>query len=103
MRAPSRTASDFDSCRATSGRARSIAVLLLLGLTLALIAAPNASADTTHPFLGSITFPTGSENVQPVGVDDEGNLIVWLNDQRAVAKYDVDGDPVAFSALSTNL
>ena len=79
---------------------RSIGAILSL-LLIGLFAAP-AHADTTHPFLGYITIPNGT-NPQPAGVDHEGNLIVWLNDQKAVAKYDVNGNPVNFTGLGTNI
>ncbi len=61
-----------------------------------------ATADTTHVFLKDITVATGG-GVEPEGVDAQGNLIVWLNEQHAVAKYDTNGNPVNFSALGTNM
>ena len=58
----------------------------------------------TRPTSSSKTssIATGG-GVEPEGVDAQGNLIVWLNEQHAVAKYDTNGNPVNFSALGTNM
>jgi len=88
------------------GRAVSRRLALLLGLLapFALIgfAASPAAADTTHKYLGQLTLASGG-NPQPEGIDSEGNIIVWLEDQEVVAKFDTDGNPVNFSALGTNM
>ena len=74
----------------------------LVALLLALAVGPAAaSADTTHVFQKYITL-AGAGDVQPEGVDSQGNLIVWDNAHHAVAKFDADGNPVNFSALGTN-
>ncbi len=70
-------------------------------MLLAVSVAP-ACATTTHPFLGTITLP-GSGNPQPEAVDGEGNLLVWLPQQREIAKFDPSGNPVNFSGLGTNV
>ena len=74
-----------------------LAAVLLVGLSASL-----AHADTTHPFLGHITLTDGT-NPQPMGVDNDGNLIIWLNDQKVVAKFDTDGNPVPFTGLGTHI
>jgi hypothetical protein len=79
---------------------RLLAALPVLALVLVLSPA-GASADTTHVFQKYITL-AGAGDVQPEGVDAQGNLIVWDNAHHAVEKYDIDGNPVPFSALGTN-
>ncbi len=79
------------------------AVLSFLGVALVMaLGSPAAMADTTHAFVKYITVASGGE-VEPEGVDDQGNLIVWLNEQHAVAKFDPNGNPVNFSALGSNV
>jgi hypothetical protein len=80
---------------------RLLIVVALGTVGLALGAGP-AMADTTHPFLGNIEGSFGSDP-QPMGVDGEGNLILWLDDQDAVAKFDTNGNPVNFTGLGTNI
>jgi hypothetical protein len=87
---------------ALGGRARQLLAVGALGLIITVLLAPTASADTTHPFLGYINIASGTDP-QPIGVDHDGNLIVWLNDQKAVAKFDTNGNPVNFSGLGTNI
>ena len=87
---------------AVAGRARPAAIATALGLVLISLLAPAAHADTTHPFLGYINIANGTDP-QPIGVDHAGNLIVWLNDQKEVAKFDVNGNPVNFTGLGTNV
>jgi hypothetical protein len=81
---------------------RAALTTMILGLAFAGASSATASADTTHPFLGYINISNGSDP-QPIGTDDSGNIVVWLNDQKAVAKYDTNGNPVNFSALGSNL
>lgn len=80
--------------------------LLLLGclavLCLGALGASSARAEYTNDFLGKITLAAGS-NPQPVGVDPDGNIIVYLEDQEVLEKFDSDGNPVNFSALGTNV
>jgi hypothetical protein len=61
-----------------------------------------ATADTTHVFLEYIEIP-GAENVEPVAVDKQGNLLVWLNGANHLAKFDTSGNPVNFSGLGTHI
>src|SRR4051794_24831391 len=70
-------------------------------LTVLAVGATAASADSTHVFQKYITL-SGAGDVQPEGVDAQGNLIVWDNAHHAVAKYGPAGNPVDFSALGTN-
>ena len=82
---------------ATRLLAPALAALCILAALPAL-----ASADTTHQFLGK--FPvSGTLNPQPSGVDANGNLIVWMADEKAIAKFDPSGNPVNFSGLGTNI
>jgi hypothetical protein len=81
--------------------ARAFVVSVVVAVLGAFTAFP-ALADTTHPFLGNITLASG-DNPQPSAVDDDGNLIVWLNDQKAVGKFDINGNPVNFTELGTHL
>jgi hypothetical protein len=77
-------------------------LIALAALLMALVVGPAAaSADTTHVFQKYITL-SGAGDVQPEGVDAQGNLIVWDNAHHAVAKYDPNGNPVDFSTLGTN-
>jgi hypothetical protein len=77
-----------------------VAVVGALALTVLLVTP--ASAATTHKLLGQVTLASGT-NPQPSGVDPEGNIIVFLDDQEVIAKYDPSGNPVNFSALGTNV
>jgi hypothetical protein len=77
-----------------------ITALLLLYLFSA--GAGSAQATTTHAYIHTITLP-GFADPQPEAVDNEGNLIVWLPQQREIAKFDTNGNPVNFSGLGTNV
>ncbi len=81
---------------------RRVLVGMLAALSLAALVAPSASAEFTHKYLGQITLASGTEP-QPFGVDAAGNILVWLDDQEVIAKYDTSGNPVNFSALGTNI
>ncbi len=94
--------SQVDQSGSAPRRSRAVLATMLIALAVAALGAGSAQADTTHPFLGYIDLANGS-NPQPIGVDDAGNLIVWLNDQKAVAKYDINGNPVNFTGLGTNM
>jgi hypothetical protein len=59
-------------------------------------------ATTTHPFIENITVANGG-GVQPEAFDENGNMIVWLNQEHTVAKFDTNGNPVAFTGLGTNV
>jgi hypothetical protein len=80
---------------------RALTALFAIALAMAL-GSSAATADTTHVFTKYITVANGG-NVEPEGVDSQGNLIVWLNDEHAVAKFDANGNPVNFSGLGTNM
>jgi hypothetical protein len=82
-------------------RARRVLALALALVTFGALTAAPANADITHKYLGQITLASGTQP-QPVGVDPAGNIIVWLDDQEVIAKYDPSGNPVNFSALGTN-
>ena len=83
------------------GATRALAALVAVAALLMALP-PLAAAQTTHPFLGKIELANG-QGPQPSGVDSEGNLIVWLENQEEVAKFDSNGNPVDFSALGTNI
>jgi hypothetical protein len=81
--------------------ARVLAAVTALAALLMVLPSP-AGAQTTHPFLGKIELANGSRP-QPSGVDSEGNIIVWLEQEEEVAKFDANGNPVNFSGLGTNI
>jgi hypothetical protein len=62
-----------------------------------------AHADTTHPYLGQLTLEGGGEDPVPVGVDADGNLLIWFESQQAVRKFSPTGQEVDFSALDSNM
>jgi hypothetical protein len=66
------------------------------------VGSSTALADTTHVFERYIDIP-GVEDVQPVDVDAQGNLLIWRNDTNDLIKVDPNGNPVNFSALGTNV
>jgi hypothetical protein len=80
---------------------RSSVVCLLAAIAFG-ASASLASADTTHPFLGEISLADGTAP-QPIAVDPEGNLIVWLAGQQEIGKFDESGNPVNFTGLGTNI
>jgi hypothetical protein len=82
---------------------RSTLATLAIAVGAVVLTAGPASADTTHPFLGDITLSGGVSGANVAGVDDDGNLLVWLDGQHALAKFDLAGNPVNFSALGTNM
>ncbi len=81
-------------------RRRGMTIGLLCAAALVALAAmaPLASATTTHKFIKQLNLPVSG--VQLMGVDQQGNLIVWA--QNAIRKFSPNGDPVPFSALGTN-
>ena len=81
--------------------ARVLAAVTALAALLMVLPSP-AGAQTTHPFLGKIELANGSRP-QSSGVDSEGNIIVWLEQEEEVAKFDANGNPVNFSGLGTNI
>ena len=86
---------------AIAGRVASVACAVCLA-TLAL-GASAAPAETTHLLERTITLPPGYTAPQPSGVDKEGNILVWLDGQSEIAKFDPNGNPVNFSGLGTNI
>jgi hypothetical protein len=83
-------------------RTRILLLGLLAVLCLGALVASSANAEYTNPFLGKITLASGT-NPQPVGVDPQGNIIVYLEGQEVLEKFDPSGNPVNFSALGTNV
>lgn len=81
---------------------KTLAVLCVLAFA-ALCLAGSASANTTRAFIKEITLPAGFSGVQVAGVDSEGNLLVWFDDQHFLAKFDPQGNPVDFPALESNI
>jgi hypothetical protein len=77
-------------------------VALFLALIWLALLAPDANAETTHPYLGQINLSMG-EAPQAVGTDANGNIIVWLEAQQEVAKFTPLGQPAPFAALGTNI
>jgi hypothetical protein len=77
-----------------------VGLLVIIGLGG--LAASSARAEHTHVYLEDITLASGTQP-QPSGVDPQGNIIVFLEDQEVIAKYDTNGNPVNFSALGTNI
>jgi hypothetical protein len=96
------TSNDRLSKQARTRRAPAAALSAVVAMMLMALTASPALADVTHPFVGFITLPSASEP-QPAAVDDDGNLIVWLNAQKAVGKFDVNGNPVNFTGLGTHI
>jgi len=90
------------SATITSERPRRLLLTVLATLCLGGLIASPAEAEHTHLFLGKITLASGTKP-QPVGVDPEGNIVVFLEDQEVLAKFDPSGNPVNFSALGTNI
>jgi hypothetical protein len=90
------------STAADSDRVRRLVVGLLAILAVGAVWAASASAEFTHPYEGSVTLAAGT-GPQPSGVDPEGNIIVFLEGQEVIAKFDPEGNPVNFSALGTNI
>lgn len=66
------------------------------------LSASSAKAEFTHKYIGQITLASGTDP-QPIGVDPEGNIIVFLEGQEVIAKFSPSGNPVNFSALGTNV
>jgi hypothetical protein len=62
-----------------------------------------ATADTTHPYLGEMTLPPNADGPQPVGVDEDGNVLVWMESKQALLKFSPTGEPVKFSALDSHI
>ena len=88
--------------RAQGARPRRILVGTLLALAACALLAPAAHAEYTQLFQKQITLASGS-TPQPIGIDPEGDIIVFLEGQEVIAKFDQNGNPVNFSALGTNI
>jgi hypothetical protein len=86
----------------TRARLRRTLIGALAALALAVIGAVPANAAFTHKFEGQIELASGT-NPQPFGVDEDGNILVWLDGEEVVARYDTNGNPAPFPDLGTHI
>jgi hypothetical protein len=82
---------------------RAAATVGAVSLAALALGTSSALAETTHVLERTITLPSGYSAPQPSAVDKDGNIIVWLDGEQEIAKFDANGNPVNFSGLGTNI